>query len=590
MSKRGSSPSNSTTSSSSTIVNQVDLNLPRILSSHSSQDCYFDIKITQAAHITFHGNPAYQLQFKLDFARPFDPSKRIRSAAVDIQVTSSSRDFKRSGPVIVGIDPEASLVDVADHEVSSGQNVGVNVGAPGPAAGAISANAGLTWGDKTTFKGARLSHGYLLSSQNAQWKMYEEPKSQSGLFPYARLMVIVESETDFCVTANVRVRRRGTFGWVKDVHASASIESPNGHVVKREFLKDASQSALEVSDNITKLLKEGEERMQLLDRVVDKQFPNLNFDAIYGHHVAILKLKSVDRLFSRKEMNIPFDYGENGGQIIGRQLREGPREDPRNGVFKAQSVSQRHAQVWADEQTGLIYIQDLKSRGGTFVNAKRLSSGGTHELHKGDQLRLGTDILDDDRRSIKHSSVSAKVVFAGLTKPKTKEVELRKKAAQRDVDNKFEIWRMGARKEDDDMLDVLEDVVNHRLETLDIDRLGMDSEESDAEEDEEDEDEEDDEGDHYVRRRVASGVDDDHVDVRPSQRSSKRFHERSNILRKEPDWFEDSLRVHPGDQKSTSRSRTNACSAKLFVPKVQTGEEALANHRTVGRDWKEVKL
>ncbi|KAK4942880.1 hypothetical protein LTR10_017456 [Elasticomyces elasticus] len=563
--------------------------MPLILSSHSSQDCYFDIKITQAAHITFHGNPAYQLQFKLDFARPFDPSKRIRSAAVDIQVTSNSRDSKISGPTIVGIDPEASLVDVADHEVSSGQNVGVNVGAPGPAAGAISANAGLTWGDKTTFKGARLSHGYLLSSQNAQWKMYEEPKSQSGLFPYARLMVIVESETDFSVTANVRVRRRSMFGWVKEAHASASTESLNGYVVKREFLKDASQSALEVSDSITKLLREGEERMQLLDRVVDKQFPSLNFDAIYGHHVAVLKLKPLNRLFSPKELNIPFDYGENRGLIIGRQLSEGPREDPRNGIFKAQTVSQRHAQVWADEQTGLIYIQDLNSRGGTFVNGNRLSSGEAYELHKGDQLRLGTEILDDDGRSIKHSRIMTKVLFAGLTKPKTREVELRKQAARKDVDKKFEIWRMGARQEDDEMLDVLEDVVNHRLEALDIDRWVDDDEEVYA-----DEDLGDAGGFDIVRRRVMFQDDEDDGDERPSPRSSgrsyQRSHERTDPERRSRNYYDDSLLVHSGSRTSAPRGSRNACSARPFISKVQTGEEALANHRTVGRDWKEVKL
>ncbi|KAI1611554.1 hypothetical protein EDD36DRAFT_420502 [Exophiala viscosa] len=589
MSKRNSS-SSSSTASSSTTLNQDNSNLPYVLARHDSHDCYFDIKVTRCELVTVNSKEAYQLHFKLDFARPFDPSKRIRSAAVDIQVTSNSRDPNRPGPAIVGIDPEASLVYMADHEVSSGQNVGVNVGAPGPAAGAISANVGLTWGDKTTFKGSRLFHGFLPSPRHAQWKMYEEPKSKSGLPPSVRLMVIVKSARSFYVSANVLVQRRSAFGWVRNISAPATTVSARGYKVQRRLVRAARESALnEVSDKITELLREGEGKMQTLQGIVDKEFPNLNLSAVYGHHIALLKLKSMNGLFDRKQIEVPFLQDGTNKLLLGRQSGEA-RARRADGNFNTKSVSLRHAEVWADKETGQVYIRDLSSRGGTFVNGQRLGSGEARELHEHDQLQLGTDIQGDDSKSKKHVRVMAKVNFAGLALPNTREVEARKEAARKDVNSKFDVWTMMAVGEKEvDMLNGLADVVGHRLEALEILTYGSNSPFIDEGESEQGDPEEDEEG--HGGGHGSFRITDAAPPTGGSRRRSTmrdRTYDGDHSLR--PDEDRGPTYVHYGSRASARKGSRNTCSARRLIPKIQTGEEALASHRTVGRDWKEVKL
>uniref|UniRef100_A0A8H7Y444 FHA domain-containing protein n=1 Tax=Psilocybe cubensis TaxID=181762 RepID=A0A8H7Y444_PSICU len=79
---------------------------------------------------------------------------------------------------------------------------------------------------------------------------------------------------------------------------------------------------------------------------------------------------------------------------IGRQTSSKTAPGERNGFFDSKVLSRQHAEVW--EEGGKIYIKDVKSSNGTFINGERLSSEGhksePFELKSDDIVELGVDI------------------------------------------------------------------------------------------------------------------------------------------------------------------------------------------------------
>ncbi|KAJ5174770.1 uncharacterized protein N7482_000647 [Penicillium canariense] len=129
---------------------------------------------------------------------------------------------------------------------------------------------------------------------------------------------------------------------------------------------------------------------------------------------AILALTPVNGTFEKKQINVPF-YPEV--LRIGRQTNAKTVPTPVNGFFDSKVLSRQHAEIWADK-TGKIWIRDVKSSNGTFVNGNRLSpenrESEPHELRENDTLELGIDIVSEDQNTIVHHKVSAKVEHAGL--------------------------------------------------------------------------------------------------------------------------------------------------------------------------------
>ncbi|DAA73334.1 TPA_exp: Uncharacterized protein A8136_5259 [Trichophyton benhamiae CBS 112371] len=105
---------------------------------------------------------------------------------------------------------------------------------------------------------------------------------------------------------------------------------------------------------------------------------------------------------------------------IGRQTNAKTLPTPANGYFDSKVLSRQHAEVWSD-RAGKIWIRDVKSSNGTFVNGQRLSpenrDSEPHELREHDVLELGIDIISEDQKSIVHHKVSAKVEHAGIHGP-----------------------------------------------------------------------------------------------------------------------------------------------------------------------------
>ena len=129
---------------------------------------------------------------------------------------------------------------------------------------------------------------------------------------------------------------------------------------------------------------------------------------------AILALLPMTGTFERKQIVVPF-FPDT--LRIGRQTNAKTIPTAVNGYFDSKVLSRQHAEVWAD-RNGKIWIRDVKSSNGTFVNGQRLSpenrDSEPHEVREQDTLELGIDIVSEDQKSIVHHKVSAKVELAGI--------------------------------------------------------------------------------------------------------------------------------------------------------------------------------
>ena len=128
----------------------------------------------------------------------------------------------------------------------------------------------------------------------------------------------------------------------------------------------------------------------------------------------VLYLLSLNGTFERKTIGVPF---APDSLRIGRQTNQKTVPTATNGFFDSKVLSRQHAEVYA-ERNGKIYIRDVKSSNGTFVNGTRLSQENResepHELQTGDHLELGIDIVSEDQKTVVHHKVAAKVEHTGF--------------------------------------------------------------------------------------------------------------------------------------------------------------------------------
>lgn len=133
-----------------------------------------------------------------------------------------------------------------------------------------------------------------------------------------------------------------------------------------------------------------------------------------GESTPVLYLAPMNGTFERKTIAVPF-YPDV--IRIGRQTNPTNIPTPLNGYFDSKVMSRAHDEVWAD-RSGKIWIRDIKSSNGTFVNSQRLSleneESDPHELREQDKLELGIDIIGDDQKTITHHKVAAYVERAGF--------------------------------------------------------------------------------------------------------------------------------------------------------------------------------
>ncbi|KAG1791173.1 SMAD/FHA domain-containing protein, partial [Suillus plorans] len=84
----------------------------------------------------------------------------------------------------------------------------------------------------------------------------------------------------------------------------------------------------------------------------------------------------------------------------------------RNSYFDSKVLSRQHAEIWED--SGKIYIKDVKSSNGTFINGERLSPEGVEsepfELKNDDIVEFGIDISGEDNKTTIHHKVAARIM------------------------------------------------------------------------------------------------------------------------------------------------------------------------------------
>ncbi|KAL6796803.1 hypothetical protein J3E68DRAFT_401838 [Trichoderma sp. SZMC 28012] len=128
----------------------------------------------------------------------------------------------------------------------------------------------------------------------------------------------------------------------------------------------------------------------------------------------MLYLLSLNGTFERKTIAVPF---APDSIRIGRQTNQKTVPTATNGFFDSKVLSRQHAEIFA-ERNGKIYIRDVKSSNGTFVNGTRLSQENResepHELQTADHLELGIDIVSEDQKTVVHHKVAAKIEHAGF--------------------------------------------------------------------------------------------------------------------------------------------------------------------------------
>lgn len=126
-------------------------------------------------------------------------------------------------------------------------------------------------------------------------------------------------------------------------------------------------------------------------------------------YTLLLMLSSINGTFTIKSLRLPF-YPEV--LRLGRQTTSKAYPAPDNGLFDSKVLSRSHAEVWADLDTGRVWIKDCKSSNGTYVNSVRLgdekAESEPHEIHKNDIIELGIDIDNDGTPSV-HRKIAAKV-------------------------------------------------------------------------------------------------------------------------------------------------------------------------------------
>lgn len=136
-----------------------------------------------------------------------------------------------------------------------------------------------------------------------------------------------------------------------------------------------------------------------------------------GEENPVLYLLSMNGTFERKTIAVPF-YPDR--LRIGRQTNAKTVPAPGNAFFDSKVLSRQHAEIWAD-RNGKVWIRDVKSSNGTFVNGARLSQEAResepHELQTQDHLELGIDIVSEDQKTVVHHKVAAKVEHAGFLAP-----------------------------------------------------------------------------------------------------------------------------------------------------------------------------
>ncbi|KAF9163709.1 hypothetical protein DFQ26_002230 [Actinomortierella ambigua] len=125
----------------------------------------------------------------------------------------------------------------------------------------------------------------------------------------------------------------------------------------------------------------------------------------------VLVLEPLNNTFALKTFELP----EHTKIKIGRQTGVSTAPGPTNGYFDSKVLSRVHAEVWSENSK--VYIRDLKSSNGTFLNGRRLCPEGVEsepfQLNPNDNLEFGIDIMDENGTML-HEKVACRIFISRL--------------------------------------------------------------------------------------------------------------------------------------------------------------------------------
>ncbi|KAF9937605.1 hypothetical protein BGZ75_008001 [Mortierella antarctica] len=128
----------------------------------------------------------------------------------------------------------------------------------------------------------------------------------------------------------------------------------------------------------------------------------------------VLILEPINNSFAPKSL----DLQDQTRIKIGRQTGVATAPGPSNGYFDSKVLSRVHAEVWSEN--GKVFLRDLKSSNGTFLNGKRLSPESVESepvvLSQNDNLEFGIDIMDENG-ALLHEKVACKIYISRLSYP-----------------------------------------------------------------------------------------------------------------------------------------------------------------------------
>ncbi|KAK0552430.1 hypothetical protein OC845_001696 [Tilletia horrida] len=124
-----------------------------------------------------------------------------------------------------------------------------------------------------------------------------------------------------------------------------------------------------------------------------------------------LHLFSLNNTFAPKHILLgPPTVTPSSRLKIGRQTSQKTSPHPSNTYFDSKVLSRTHAELWSEN--GKIYIRDLRSSNGTFINGNRLSPEGCEsepaEIKNEDLIEFGIDIISEDGSQVLHHKVAAR--------------------------------------------------------------------------------------------------------------------------------------------------------------------------------------
>lgn len=184
-----------------------------------------------------------------------------------------------------------------------------------------------------------------------------------------------------------------------ETHAASNGQTAhgNGSPVKRRTRSNSKSSGTRYNENSEKEDSQKQSPLSEMDAFRPVVAPRNK----YTH---IIILKSLNETFETKFLVVPFkpesfklgrpvvnSNSSNQGKLGKQDPQQLPQVRPDNGHFDSRVLSRNHASLSCDPANGKIYIRDLKSSNGTFVNGNRIDQNDV-ELKVGDVIDLGTDI------------------------------------------------------------------------------------------------------------------------------------------------------------------------------------------------------